>query len=104
LHTVPSTAPLHRVAPGAGTSHVPKVALAALLQMPPQQSDPRTHASPVWMQYEAPSAQCPSLPHRLEQHWVLPVHALPAVLHELLSGVQVPLHLPLQHAPSLVHV
>jgi hypothetical protein len=57
LQNEPSTAPLHRVEPGAGTSHVPSVAPAAMLQMPPQQSPPRTHASPVWMQYEPPSAQ-----------------------------------------------
>jgi hypothetical protein len=103
LHTVPSTAPLHRVAPGAGTSQVPNVALGALVQMPPQQSAPRTHASPVWMQYEAPSAQWPSVPHRLEQHWLPLVHALPAVLQVLLSGVQVPLHCPLQHCELFAH-
>lgn len=47
LQNEPSTAPLHRVAPGLGTLHVPSVAPAAMSQMPPQQSLPRTHASPV---------------------------------------------------------
>jgi hypothetical protein len=105
LHTVPSTAPLpHRVDPGAGTLQVPKVALGALVQMPPQQSVARAHASPVWMQYEEPSAQCPSVPQRFEQHWPLPVHGLPAVLQLLLSAVQVPLHWPLQHCELFAHI
>jgi hypothetical protein len=68
LQNDPSTAPLQRVLPGAGTLHVPSVAPAAMLQIPPQQSPPCTHASPVWMQYDPPSAQCPSLPQRCEQH------------------------------------
>jgi hypothetical protein len=49
------------------------------------------------MQNEEPSAQCPSVPQRFEQHWPLLVQALPAVLQLLFSGVQVPLHWPLQH-------
>jgi hypothetical protein len=41
----------------------------------------------------------------LEQHCVLLVQAFPAVLQELLSGVQVPVvHLPPQQAASLEHV
>jgi hypothetical protein len=39
-----------------------------------------------------------------EQHCALAVHALPSVLHVLLSGAHVPLvHVPLQHCPLLVH-
>jgi hypothetical protein len=67
-----------------------------MLQMPPQQSVPRTHASPVWMQYDPPSEQWPPL-QRCEQHWSSAEHSLPAVRHAGLSGAQVaPPHLPLQ--------
>jgi hypothetical protein len=38
------------------------------------------------MQYEAPSAQCPSAPQRLEQHCALDVQAFPAVLQLLFSA------------------
>jgi hypothetical protein len=97
LQNDPSTAPLQRVEPGAGTSQVPSVAPAAMLQIPPQQSPPRTHASPVWMQYEPPSAQCPPV-QRCEQHWSFVEHVLPAVRQVTLSGTHVvPLHVPLQH-------
>jgi hypothetical protein len=68
LQYSPSTPPVQRVAPGFGALHVPSVAPAALVQMPPQQSLPRTHASPDWMQYDPPRAQWPSLPQRCEQH------------------------------------
>src|SRR5262245_24201024 len=88
LQNVPSTAPLQRVPPGFGTSHVPSVAPAAMLQIPPQQSPPCTQASPVWMQYEPPSEQVPPL-QRCEQHWSLVEHWLPAVLHVGFSGVHV---------------
>src|SRR5262249_9821338 len=94
LQNDPSTAPRHGVLPGAGTSQVPSVAPAAMLQMPPQQSTPRTQTSPVWMQYDPPSTQLLFL-QRCEQQSSLVPHELPAVLQELLSGVQVvPLHLP----------
>ena len=48
------------------------------------------------MQNEAPSLQVPAS-HRLEQHWVLSVHGLPAVWQALLSGWHKPaLQLPPQ--------
>ena len=50
LQNDPSTDPLQRVDPGAGTPQVPSVAPAAIVQTPPQQSPPCTQASPVWMQ------------------------------------------------------
>src|SRR5689334_21854765 len=67
--------------------------------------------SPCWMQKDAPSEQLPSL-HRLEQHWLLSPHVLPAVLQLVLSALQLPLtqECPqhslslLQLAPSETHV
>ena len=56
------------------------------------------------MQYDPPSTQLLFL-QRCEQHSLSLPHELPAVLHELLSGVQVvPLHLPLQQAAVLPSV
>jgi hypothetical protein len=57
------------------------------------------------MQNEAPP-QTPAVVQKDEQHSPLPAHALPVVLHVVLSGVHVLVpgsHLPLQHSPSLVH-
>ena len=53
------------------------------------------------MQYDAPSAHLPDL-HRLEQHSLELPHVLPAVLHEVLSGTQLPVvQVPLQQAAPL---
>jgi hypothetical protein len=45
--TVPSTPPLQYVDPVGGAPHVPSVAPAATLQVPPQQSAGLAQASPV---------------------------------------------------------
>jgi hypothetical protein len=76
-----------------------------MVQMPPQQSEPCAHTSPFCVQYE-PLPQVPPALQKPEQHVaaVAAVHGLPSVLHDTLSGVHVPLHLPLQHSPSEVHV
>jgi hypothetical protein len=61
------------------------------------------HTSPVWMQNEAPSLQVPAS-HKLEQHWVLSVHGLPAVWQAALSGLHRPaLQLPPQQEAESTH-
>ncbi len=61
------------------------------------------HASPVWMQNDAPSRQVPSL-HKVEQHCELSVHGFPAVRHDRLRGWQTPaVQLPLHQADESVH-
>jgi hypothetical protein len=76
---------------------------AAMLQTSEQQSDPRAHRSPVWMQKDELSWQRP-LEQSLEQHCESAVHVLPAVVQAVLSAAHLPeLHLPLQHSPATVH-
>jgi hypothetical protein len=72
------------------------------LHSPEQQVLLSLHTSPVWTQKEAPSLQTPPW-HKVEQHWPLSVHGLPAVRHEVLSGWQTPpLQFPPQHAAEAV--
>jgi hypothetical protein len=73
-----------------------------MVHTPPQQSGPDEHASPSCVQNDEASEQVPPA-QSCEQQSVFCMHALPAVLHEVLSGVHVPLHLPPQHCASLVH-
>src|ERR1017187_8484726 len=55
------------------------------------------------MQNEAPSLQVPAS-HKLEQHWVLSVHGLPAVWQAALSGLHRPaLQLPPQQEAESTH-
>lgn len=62
--------------------------------------------SPVWMQYDEPSAQRP-FEHKPEQHCVLEVQVLLAVTHpprETIGWQVPPLQLPVQHAfPATGH-
>jgi hypothetical protein len=75
----------------------------AIVQTPPQQSGPCVHASPFWMQNDEAMEQVPDA-QRVEQHSVLDEHALPAVLHVVLSALHVPPeHDPPQHCASVVH-
>jgi hypothetical protein len=84
------------------TPHVPRLAPAAFVQRPPQQSRSVEQASPFCVQNEA-SPQMP-LWQSCEQQSPLAAHVLPDVLHVVLSGVHAPLvHLPPQHWPSAVH-
>jgi hypothetical protein len=88
--------------PVGGGPHVPSVAPAGTLQLPPQQSVPVWHVSPCWLQKD-PCWQVPPL-QRPEQQSVLEVHALPSVLHIGLSAAHRPLvQLPLQHWLPVVH-
>jgi hypothetical protein len=95
---------VHPPEPAASSAlHVPSVAPAALVQLPPQQSTSVPHASPFWTQNDAAAAQTPFW-QSCEQQSPLAVHGLPEVLHVVLSGVHLPaVHLPPQHAPSAVH-
>ncbi len=75
---------------------MPNVALAALLHKPPQQSLFVAPMSPFCPQYDG----CAQMPfaQSVEQHWLPDVHALPSVLHDVLSAAHFPLvHVPLQH-------
>jgi hypothetical protein len=102
-HTVPSTPPLQKLAPVGGGPHVPTVAPAAMLQLPPQQSEAIEQTSPVWMQNDDPSEQVP-LEQSFEQHSLPSAQVLPAVLHEAFRGAQVPfVHCPPQQSPAAVH-
>src|SRR5579859_4032785 len=99
-HTVPSTVEQFDD-PLAGCEQVPRIAPAAMLQMPPQQSVPSAHTSPFCPQYDA-EAHRPWL-HRVEQQLASVVHALPSVLQDELSGAQVPpVHVPLQQLAPVV--
>jgi hypothetical protein len=61
------------------------------------------HTSPVWMQNDDPSLHTPPL-HRLEQHWLLSVHGLPAVRQAVLSGWHAPpVQLPPQQEAESAH-
>lgn len=110
-HTVPSNPPWQNDAPAGGEPHVPRVASASMLQIPPQQSAATAHTSPVWMQNEDPSEQVP-FAHNLEQQASLPVQALPAVEHDVFRALHAPCEqLALQHCagsvqglPSEAHV
>lgn len=83
------------MAPEGGAAQVPSVP-APFWQSPEQHVLLSLHTSPVWMQNEAPSLHIPAS-HRLEQHWELSVHGLPAVWQAALSGWQRPaLQLPPQ--------
>jgi hypothetical protein len=101
----PQTAPAGVQPPApdaAATLQTPRLAPAAFVQRPPQQSRSVEHASPSCVQNEE-SLQMP-LWQSFEQQSPLAAHVLPAVLHVVLSGVHVPLvHLPPQHWPSAVH-
>jgi hypothetical protein len=86
---------------GAG-AHVPSFAPAATLHALLQQSDAATHTSPGWPQYDG-TEQRPFW-HHSEQQSPLCMHALPRVLHAVLSGVHVPpAQAPPQHWPSEAH-
>jgi hypothetical protein len=88
---------------GAEPAHVPIVCPAAMVHAPVQQSPLFAQASPGCTQnddaWQVPPEQRP------EQHEALDVHALPIVLHVVLSGVHVWLvpHVWLQHWPFDVH-
>jgi hypothetical protein len=99
---VPSTPPLQKDAPAGGAPQVPSVAPAAIVQTPPQQSGPCEQVSPFWMQNDEAIEQWPDV-QSCEQHSELWVHALPDVLHDLLSAMQVPPeHVPLQQSVPAV--
>jgi hypothetical protein len=86
LQTTPSmTQEVVRVA------QMPAVVAVAPTHTPVQQSLSCRQMSPGWVQYETciGEAQVPPA-HFLEQHSPSFAHMLPAVLHEVLSGLQVP--------------
>ncbi len=100
---MPST-PVQLAAADGGAAQVPTVAPLLMVHMPVQQSPPRAHKSPVWMQYEAPNAHWPPL-QSFEQQSVFAWQVLPAVLQLSLSGWQVPLlHCWLQQSDAARHV
>lgn len=83
--------------------HKPSVAPDCFLQIPVQHSVSAPQASPVWAQNEGFAAQLPFW-QRCEQHCVLSLQLLPAVLHAEFNGAQTPapasfvLQMPLQHS------
>jgi hypothetical protein len=81
---------VHPVVPGAVTTvpQVPSAAPACFVQLPPQQSVALAQTSPSCLQKEG-SEQSPPL-QSFEQHSAASPHALPVVLHALLSGLQTP--------------
>src|SRR5262245_23100075 len=88
--------------PVGGGLHVPNVPPLAMLQMPVQHSAAFAHTSPSCVQNEGwlhvPFGQNP------EQHSPLSVHALPSVLHSVLSGTHAPPEqVPLQQAAFELH-
>jgi hypothetical protein len=89
LQVEPSTPPLQNDDPLGGTPQVPTLAPLAMLQLLEQQSEPRAHTSPCWMQNEAARSHSPSL-QKLEQHSLLAAQVLPAVLQLVLSARHVP--------------
>ena len=97
--------------PDGGSAQVPSVLPVNFWHSPEQQLSLSLHTSPVWMQNEEPSLHTPPA-QSCEQHCVLAVQGLPAVLQEVLSGRHKPtLQLPLQQAaestqawPSAVQV
>jgi hypothetical protein len=100
--TVPSTPSLQYVGPEGGGAHLPAVAPDEMSQMPPQQSTEFEQMSPVWMHQPGVRAHVPLLQY-LEQQSSLAPQALPAVLQDVLMGVQVPfVQVPLQQAPFVV--
>ena len=109
VHKTPSGEPVQLLPPRlGGCTHVPTVApaSASIEQMPVQQSLSRAQMSPGWMQNEDARAQVPLVAsQRPEQHCELALHVLPAVLHVVLSGVQVEPapHVPLQQSALAVH-
>jgi hypothetical protein len=100
----------HSVPPGAaGTEpQVPSVEPVAFTQLPLQHSKFVAQTSFVCAQNETASEHRPAL-HSFEQHWSLPVHGLPDVLHKVVSGLHTPppvpfgTHWPPQHSPLLPH-
>jgi hypothetical protein len=86
---------LQNEAPAGGAPQVPSVAPAAIVQTPPQQSGPCEQASPSWMQNDDAIEQCPVASQSFEQQSPLVVHALPDVLHDVVSAW----HLPPEHEP-----
>jgi hypothetical protein len=103
LHSCPSTL-VQYAGPVGGAAQEPTVWPVAITQLAVQQSPSRPHASPGWMQKDAPSAQCLLASHRPEQQPALAAQSLPAVLHLELSAVQVLLapQVPPQHSALLV--
>lgn len=102
-HTTPSTPPLQLLGPVGGAPHVPNVAPLAMLHVPLQQLLALVQTSPVWTQNDELSEQRPP-EQSFEQQVALVVHALPAVLHVVLSGVHFPpAQVPLQQSPFAVH-
>lgn len=95
---------VHPPAPGAVTiPHVPRVAPAALVHAPPQQSRSAEQVSPFCPQNDG-AAQTP-LVHSLPQHSAALAHVLPSVLHVAFRGAHAPfVHLPPQHSPSAAHL
>ena len=57
--------------------------------MPPQQSAPLEHTSPVWMQYDEARTHVPAL-HSVEQQSPSAAQGFPAVLHDVLRAWHVP--------------
>jgi hypothetical protein len=72
--------------------------------MPPQHSPSCAHASPFCTQNEDAPHVPPAL-QNAEQQSPAAAHGFPSVLHDVLSGVHVPLvpHLSPQHCASVVH-
>jgi hypothetical protein len=97
-HTVPSTA-LQFAGPAGACPQVPRETpeSPAMVQMPPQQSEPVWQTSPVWPQNEE-TAQTPPWQSAEQQSELLP-HALPSVRQPPgSSDAHLPVvHVPLQH-------
>jgi hypothetical protein len=104
VQIVPSLPPLQLLAPAGGAPHVPRVCPCGIVQTPPQQSGPFAHTSPSCVQNDDAIEQCPET-QSCEQQSPFCAHALPDVLHDVLSAVHVPLppHTPPQHCALLVH-
>jgi hypothetical protein len=104
LQTVPSSWPEQFDAAVGGCPQLPSVWPSAISQRDEQHSASREQTSPVWAQNEEARLQRPAS-HSCEQHWLLSLHSLPAVLQLVLSGTQLFWsQLPLQHSPSTAHV
>src|SRR5437868_6678108 len=87
----PQTSPetVHPPLPGAdGTEHVPSVRPFSFVHRPPQHSTLVLHTSPVCVQNDGLLSHVP-FAQSFEQHSALPVHVLPEVRHDPLSGVHV---------------
>jgi hypothetical protein len=94
---------LQKLAPAGGAPHVPTVCPEAIVHTPPQQSAAWLQTSPFWMQNDDAIEQRPPV-HRCEQQSDDWLHALPEVLHDALSALQVPPEqFPPQHCALVEH-